>query len=203
MFTKLNASFCWILLAGLAAGSGNSHPAINISFPNYQYQETATSIRDVDFGNLKYHLLGEEVKLRKGRFKKARQIRGTDAIERVEVSLGRVWYFDLRDGQPQRALVSVVFFSAVGSSSNTGILLVFALRDEHPTVTQQLDYDLQAPGTGESFERRLEILTVKARSDDGSAHCCPQHLDVASFKWEQDRFGLKSYKTLALLHPNP
>jgi hypothetical protein len=112
-----------------------------------------------------------------------------------------VWYFDRQDGQPERVLVHFWIVAAEGSSSDTGFLQVLELRNGHPTVTQDFEYDEQAhPWTGVSFNPHTGVLRISVRSDDGSAHCCPEHVDAIWFDWSEDRFKLSRWKQVKVPH---
>lgn len=178
--------------ASQAAGSSSlKYPAaISVTAPMRQYGGSVRSLEDVDFKNRSYSLYGERFHLRNGSFQRDKVIEGTVGTERFDADLDRIWYFDFQDHQPRHALVSLQIEEAVGSSSNTGFLLLFEIVNGHLTITQQFAYELQAPGTGRVFNPKTGWLTIKARANDGSAHCCPQNLETAVFKWQGQNFKL-------------
>lgn len=177
-------------------------PAVEVSFPKRQYTQTADSIRGIDFKNRSLHLSGEKVRLRNGFYQYSGLVAGTDAFFRYAVQLEKVIYFGNQEGGPQMALVSLDFFEAAGSSTDQGIILVFSLIDKRLALLQELTYDRQAPGAGEIFHPRLKILTIKARASDGSAHCCPQYLETARFRWNRTRFELVNRKISPVVVPD-
>lgn len=159
------------------ASSSLKYPAaVRVTSPNGQYRRRVRSLREVDFKNLSYSLSGEHFLLRNGSARGEKVIEGTVATERFDIGLDCIWYFDFQDHQARRALISLWVVEAVGSSSNTGFILLFEIVNGHATITRQFAYDLQAPGTGAVFNPKTGLLRIKARANDGSAHCCPQTL---------------------------
>jgi hypothetical protein len=157
------------------------------------------SIKEIDFKNLNYNFLGERIRLRNGSMRgTARPLKGEESPPRLEVTLKWVRYFDLQDGRPLHALISVEFFSVSGSSSDREFVLLFGIMDSHPVIEQQFDYDLQALGAGDAFDEKTGILTIKARAQDGSPHCCPQNLEADEFKWQGQRFTLMDRKIMSV-----
>jgi hypothetical protein len=94
--------------------------------------------------------------------------------------------------------VALNWLACGGSCSNDELLFVFAVENGHTVITQELDFDVQAAGAGTWFNAASGKLTIKARSDDGSAHCCPQHIDVVSFRWSGDKFELEKSQTVPI-----
>jgi hypothetical protein len=37
---------------------------------------------------------------------------------------------------------------------------------------------------------------VKARSDDGSSHCCPERMDIGVFRWTGKKFEIDKSETV-------
>jgi hypothetical protein len=143
----------------------------------------ASSIRQIDFANLNFYAFGEKgsheppLRLRHGLFKSHKR------YELTEVKLKKVWYFG-----SEKAIAAFDFFSCGGSCSDESIIQLFELRDGHLRIIQQLEYDLQAPGTGERFDAKTGELFITARADDGSAHCCPENVDHVRFRWNGRQF---------------
>ena len=173
--------------------------AVNVAFPQYEYKSDVHSIREIDFKNFQYRLLGERVRLRNGLMNgDARRLEGENVRIHLEVTLKHVWYFDFHDDQPRHALISLNFFSVGASSSERGFLLLFEIINGHPVITQQFDYDRQAPGAGDNFNWKLGILTIKGRADDDSPHCCPENLETDAFRWRGQKFALRTRKITKL-----
>src|SRR5205823_6674288 len=118
-----------------------------------------------------------------------------------DIELNKVWFFRDPDTRFQKALVSLWITGAGGSSFNEGILLLIEIRDGRAVVTQELDYDLQAPNTGDSFDPSKLAIRIRARSNDGSTHCCPENVDLVTFKWKGGQFAQVSSRTIALKKP--
>ena len=160
----------------------------------HRYMDSIDSIQKLDFTNLQYFIgdctSGELFQLRNGKAE-TRFNFGFDKF-----SLEHVYYFRPGRTEHEAALVEIRHFYGGGSSSQDGLLLVFQIDDGGLVVTQQLVYDQQAKGTGTGFDSVTRILTVRARSNDDSAHCCPKSIDVVILKWNGKAFEEKSHRTL-------
>lgn len=167
-------------------------PAVSVTFPNYKYDVAVASLKEFDFKNQKYPLLGSFRKLKNGEYKKDTWPKGGDE----EIKLEKVQLFDDVYGKSTHALLEFDCFSAGASSSDEGVLLVISLRDNKPAIVQELEYDRQADTIGDKFDPKTGRLIVTARSDDGTPHCCPEHVDIVTFKWNGQSFTRVSVKTV-------
>ena len=77
-----------------------------------------------------------------------------------------------------------------------GLLQVIEVENRRLVVNQQLTFDRQAPGTDADFDPKTATLTVRARSNDDSPHCCPKSIDVVTFRWDGKKFVEKSHRTI-------
>jgi len=157
-------------------------------------KEPVDSIRKVDFKNFRYSVVEGEThssfRLRDGKFKRRFDVGGE------EISLDHVFYFRGNSAGPEWALVQLDWISAVGSSTGEGVLQVFKFEDKVLFMTQQLTYDLHARGTGMDFNPKSGTLTVRARTNDDSPHCCPRSLDIVTYRWDGKSFKQKSHKRI-------
>jgi len=178
----------------IAPGGLKYSPAVNSTALRCRYVGSFESIRKVDFVNLYYYdgdgKTGDLFQLRNGKVKVKYPI-GAE-----EITLDRVYYFRPSKAEPEAALVQLEWFSAGGSSSMDCVLYVFQLDEGSLVATQRLSFDLQAEGTGTDFARASNTLTVRARSNDDSAHCCPRSIDIVTFKWTGKKFTEVSDRTI-------
>ncbi|MGO9642158.1 MAG: hypothetical protein ACLP1Y_12745 [Candidatus Acidiferrales bacterium] len=197
------SAITWLVLAFaslLFAAQPNDSPAVDIASPNYQYKLTVHSFKELDFHNFALVIFDYDgrnprtVHLRNGKYEKSWSSR--EGL--MSVSLGEVHYINASNREPQYALLDIGDIEGLGSSTNTGILQVVRLKDNHIKVVQQLSYDLQAPGTGVTFNPETGILLITGRSNDDSAHCCPKSVDVMTFKWTGASFRLQSFDSHSL-----
>ena len=186
-----------VALVGFALMLANAADctSVIVTSPDVRYPIQAASVREVDFKNLSYKLgkSNSWFQLRDGICTKeyGDGVREPHSME--EVSLYEVSYFDLdQKGKPQHALVVLNYLTIAGSSSEEGVIQVFGIRNDRLVMIQQFAYDRQAPGTGETFDRAAGVLTVTARTDDQSAHCCPKSIDIVSYRWIVDRRGIST-----------
>lgn len=163
-------------------------PSVIVEFPAYVYGQNFTSLDKIDFENFRYRLDKNEplVRLRKGRYEHTEKDQGGNYLWYEREALERVWRIP---ADRPSALVMLDSFSAGGSSSDDAVLQLFQLgTDGKLVLVQQLTFDRQADGTGVAFNTVTHELTITARSDDGSAHCCPEHVDVVKYRWGGGRF---------------
>jgi hypothetical protein len=156
------------------------------------------SIREVDFKNLQVVIFDanahpwQQFRLRKGDWQ-----RDTGLVF-DEVSVGGIYYFKGPHDTTERALLELYWFSAAGSSSQMGILLVFEVRGGDLFATQQITYDQHAPGTLDRFYPDGRVLIVLGRTADDSPHCCPISLTEVTFEWNGKEFQIRSVQKLLL-----
>jgi hypothetical protein len=171
-------------------------PSVSSIALRYWYIGSFESIRKVDFANLYYYdgngKTGALFQLRQGDVQVKYEIGGE------EIHLDRVDYFRPSTTEPEAALVQLRWFSHGGSSSMDCLLLVFQIDEGSLVLTQELRFDLQAEGTGTDFDRASNTLTVRARSNDDTPHCCPKNIDVVTFAWTGKAFEEKTHRTIPI-----
>jgi hypothetical protein len=146
-----------------------------MSAPDYRYSVSASSLDQVDFKNLRVFFQPGDpsdrgVALRKGKFRKHLQ----GGYE--EVSLESVEFFKSQSGNEQFALISLYWMDCGGSCTTLGKIQVFALREGHPRIIQQIEYDRHAEGTSDSFKPWNGHLVIVGRGNDDSAKLLSQTL---------------------------
>lgn len=165
-------------------GVFRQRPAVSIDSSSHRYPAKVASVRGLDFKNWKYPVAANlAFQLHNGKLHK-------DVPSHTDVTLKNIWYFD------SRALVTLDLLSCGGSCSDQHLLYLFAIEDGHPAIQQTIGFDVQVEGAGQWFDPGLRTLTVKARSDDGSAHCCPEHMDVVVFRWTGKKFEIDKSETI-------
>jgi hypothetical protein len=189
--------FCFLLLVVVAAAqnpsSPSSGPSVVVSFPNTLHRVQAEDICAVDFRNIQLKRDAMTARqLSKGKY----DYRGTDGFE--SVSLDEVHCFDVQGGV-RYAVVESMWTTGHGSSNDDCVVQVFTLRSGHPLVVQQFDFDCHALSTGSTFHSKSKKLTIRARTDDDSPHCCAKTLDVLSYLWHNDKFERQSFRRVPAL----
>lgn len=172
--------------------------SFDVSYPNFTYQITVPSLRQLNFKNLKVFWspgdkLERGVELHNGTFERSH----VDDFERVE--LDSVDFLDSPDKKSTSAVISLDWIDCGGSCTHVGIAQVFEIRRGRPTVTQRIEYDRSALGTGQSFNEMTRILHIIGRTDDHSPNCCPENLDVMRFDWDGGKFVFKAARTVPSL----
>lgn len=79
-----------------------------------------------------------------------------------------------------------------------GYVIVFELRGGGLVATQEVTYDRQVPGAGETFSPQTGVLVVTGRFEDNAGHCCPDAAVVATFKWQGSAFRVQNVKKKAV-----
>lgn len=173
--------------------------SVDTIIKTHVYAQAADSVHSVDFKNLRLVVFDGNKEtnylLRDGKYSKART--NEDPFFE-EVALESAYYFDYAAQKAGHALVVFDDSAASGSSTDDGIVQVFAIKRGHPVVLQQFRFDKQAPGTEVKFDAGKNILTITARSRDDSAHCCPENIDRAVYRWNGSTFELQNCRTIAL-----
>ncbi|MGD0801801.1 MAG: hypothetical protein ABR906_10840 [Terracidiphilus sp.] len=148
--------------------------------------EPVSSLTDVDFTNRSYRLNNTELQIKSGVY----HYQQDGGFEDIKVR--EIWFLkDPRDGA-QYAVVSLYDVSGGGSSNDEGIVQVFTVANKRLELVQELNFDEQASGSGVKFDSNSRCLTIRARSNDDSPHCCATNLDVADFVWSGRGFTLTS-----------
>jgi hypothetical protein len=167
-------------------GQSISDVAVSLDSPEVDY-ESVSRLEMVDFNNREYDFRGRKVDISGGVYK---QTPSTTSFGSDDIRVNNVWRIGARNGQPEVAVVSISETSCGGSCSSEGYVFVFAVKNDQLSIVQRLEFDAHAGGVGAWFDSVSGHLTIRARSRDGSANCCPMNLDVADYLWSGSEFTL-------------
>jgi hypothetical protein len=187
-----------LLLAGTQAAAPQPKfpSAVDVVVPNVEYGRHIDSLRHVDFRDFDLVIVDgkrhEHFLLTNGEYREREDLGGT------EVSLGTVQFFGAKGSRPNYVLLTIEKLDWGGSSSNTGIVQLLIHQYDRLRIVQQFTFDLQAPGTGSIFDVKSGSLVIKARSNDESAHCCRQHIDIVHFQWTGQSITQQATATVAI-----
>jgi hypothetical protein len=155
----------------------------------YSFPGTFSSIRKVDFRNLRFPssdpILGS-FSLKNGHYKH-------DARDdHQSLDLDSIHYLgESTAPSGDSALVLLSWFEAGGSSSQEGVARVFTLSGSRLRVVQEIGWDthFRAGRPTESFDPATNTLVIRsAHYIPGDAHCCVSAMDVVTFRWDGARF---------------
>jgi hypothetical protein len=164
-----------------------SVPAVSVSHPNRALELTANrGVCGIDYLNTPVTAGGRTVPLRDGKYEQQ------DNIGSESVTVEHTFCLD-RD-LAEHAVLATDWVGCGASCHSSGIVQVFELRDDHPVLVQQIDFDSDAKGAGTTFDDETRTLTITGRSNEESPHCCPKSLDVVMYRWEGQQFVQSSYK---------
>lgn len=164
---------------------------ITITYKPRLFAADVTDIAKMGLANRQAVLLDhgkvlEKVKLKQGRGTKTTRLGEEGYSEKTEVQIG--WQKSL--GQDHRlAYYEWGWYAA--SSSQSGVVQVFELRDGKVSITQQIDFDMHHGGhaVGASFDPNSRTITVRSvpyESPDG--RCCPTYINIVTFRWDGQLF---------------
>lgn len=85
-----------------------------------------------------------------------------------------------------------------GSSSQSNVVQVLGCRDGRQTILQQISNDAHSQHAGADYDVQTGVLIVKSVNYGEGAHCCPEKLDVVTFKWTGEAFEQAGWKTVAM-----
>lgn len=156
------------------------------------FASDVSSFNQMNFGNSRAVYIepdghkGEWQTLRKGRGK-TKHISHYGVFEGAEdVILGWSRQVDF-----EHVVVDYGWIWTGGSSSQSDVVQVFELRDGKVFITQQIEADTHGGGTaaGATFDQKTKQLIVKSvELDSPRGRCCPTHLNIVVFRWEQGKF---------------
>jgi hypothetical protein len=168
-----------------------SVPAVTVSKPNRVLEQITDSVCRVDFRNSRM-FLGDDwsAALTNGSYEKHAD------LESQYVDLKNLFCFDGGAGSGERTLVTTEWRGCGADCQITGVVQVFELRNSHPAIIQQIEFDSKAQGTGATFDPVSLTLTVTGRGkhEEDEAECCPKNLDIVTYRWEGQQFVQSSYK---------
>lgn len=191
----------WFVFVGsFSVASSHTNPTYESCAPNYNYFEEVITVRDIDFRNLKFGRLCDKspefFRLVHGKSK----VRSSyDGLVHDQAGLVAVHYFDLESGEPRFALATFWYITVGGSSSPSGVIQVFEIKDNHPAVIQQIEYNIRGEGARSTFNPKRGTLTVW--SVHSWEHCCPKTLDEEHFTWTDSNFVLTGYRSVPMPQP--
>ena len=174
-------------------------PTVDVSYPDFTYPSEPCTFTLRHFRNMRTYIwYGHRVRdsgtLRHGKYeRKWTPARGYSGAELV-------WLRVPRSSRPDSEL-AVVLYSwdwVGGSSSQSDVVQVFGCRDDHLVVLQQISNDAHGLQGGVNYDVRIGVLTIKSVRYGSGAHCCPEKLDIVSFRWTGAKFHRVAWKTVPM-----
>jgi hypothetical protein len=140
-----------------------------------------------------------QIHLRNGEW----QYRMANSYNKTEIR--GIYYFKGLHEDTEHALLELQDIAVGGSSTDTGIFLVFEVRDGELYTTQQIEYDDHSLGTFARFFPEGGWLFILGRTADSSPHCCPDSYTDVILEWDGKEFQVRNAEKLLLEKkaPNP
>jgi len=176
--------FLFPFVHGDACAREKKPPTIEVSFPNYSYPKTVTSLRRLDVKNDEVIVFGDKgmsdfhAHLRGGAYEKLHKI-GGDSLEFEWMK-----YMGSDSAEPDCAVAYYIWSMWAGSSSAYGVVQLLHIEDGHLKVVQQILFNLRGSEKAGAFlNAKLNALTIRGVND--WEHCCPTGLDVVKFRLKE------------------
>ena len=186
-----------LVIASLATKSvakdqQQTRPSIDVLNLNYRYRRAFSTLQAVDHSNFDYNLFsntGERLLLA--------EVRNGKYDSRPSQPYGSDWVrLEWVQFVGSYAVVALSWVSTSGSSSDYGVVQVFALRHEHPVVVQQLMFNARGCGSRSTFDVAARKLTIKGVH--GWEHCCPTTLDTVTYSWTGSSFTQQTVESIPI-----
>ena len=174
-------------------------PTVEISYPRFEFPDKGCDVSIQHFRNspayfLEGNSVSESVHLQNGSFER----RETGNYESANLS----WVQQSTAEDQRIAIVAYRWMWAGGSSSQSDVIQVLECDKGRFVVLQQILNDAHSDQAGAKYDASAGILTVRSVRYGSGAHCCPESLDVVTFKWTGKSFQRISWKTIKMPAPS-
>lgn len=201
MLSRLIPAIAVLVLAALLFATEQEsadHPTVEISYPRFEFPDKGCDGSIQHFRNTPSYFwqgnsVSESVDLRNGSFER----RETGKYESVNLS----WVQQPTAEDQRFVIVAYRWMWAVGSSSQSDVIQVLECDNGRFMLLQQIVNDAHSEQAGAKYEARAGILTVRSVRYGSGAHCCPEKLDVVTFKWAGKSFQRILWKTIKMPVP--
>ena len=172
---------------------------VEISYPRIELPDRGCDASIQHFRNSPAYFLGssgvsELLNLQNGSFER----RETGSYESASLS----WVQPPTAGDHRIAIVAYRWTWAGGSSSQSDVIQVLECDRGRFVVLQQILNDAHSDQAGAKYDASAGILTVRSVRYGSGAHCCPEKLDVVTFKWTGKLFQRIRWKTIKMPVPS-
>ena len=174
------------------------HPTVEVSYPRFEFPDKGCDVSIQHFRNSPAYFwngnrVSESVDLTNGSFEHPE----AGNYESVNLS----WVQQPTAEDQRFAIVAYRWMWAGGSSSQSDVIQVLECDKGRFMLLQQIVNDAHSDQAGAKYEARAGILTVKSVRYGSGAHCCPEKLDVVTFKWTGKSFQRIRWKTIRMPVP--
>ena len=182
---------------GAAAQERDNVPTVDVFSPDFTYWAepctfTVQHLRNMRAYKFEGRTISDSVRLRDGKYEKK------DEDGYLGADLAWVRLPRSSEAKPDIAIVLYDWEWAGGSSSQSDVVQVFGCKHNRLAVLQQISNDAHSEHAGINYDQRAGILTVKSVRYGAGAHCCPEKLDVVTFRWSGTAFKQIGWKTVPM-----
>ena len=195
----LTAAFGQTSQAPYAAYGDGTGPTFSSSQAGQSYPGSYSSIRQVNFRNLRIPVFdgagkpAGSIAFKNGRYK------SDDHVTQYSEEVDSIHYLSgSSSSEGGSALVLYSWAYVGGSSSQGGSAKVFTVTNGRLRSVQEIGWDthFQAGQPTDSFDPGTRTLVIRsAHYIPGDAHCCVSAMDVVTFRWDGTRFIQTSIQT--------
>lgn len=178
--------------ATVARAQEQQVPAVGESWNVHTYPGRTASLAQLVFAELAVWADNTSYQLHKGVYHHDYR---PQAFGREDVTLEDAALLPSSEAGQQYAVVVFEVVTCGGSCSPTGFVHVLHLHAGRLVVRQQLRFVQEGDGTGAWYDKGNGMLRVVARTNDDTGHCCPTHVDDATYKWTGSAFKLTGWRT--------
>lgn len=199
--SRLIPALVALILAALPFALGQEstdHPTVEISYPRFEFPDKGCDASIQHFRNSPTHFwdgnrVSDSVNLRNGSFERPE----AGNYEYVKLS----WVQQPNSEDQHIAIVAYRWMWSGGSSSQSDVIQVLECDKGRFIMLQQILNDAHSEQAGATYEARTRILTVRSVRYGAGAHCCPEKLDVVTFKWTGKSFQMIRWETIRMPVP--
>lgn len=194
-----------IVLAGITAHaapllSAQEHdgaPNVRVLYPNFALKSEPCVFTVQHLGNIKSYAFQKNPLLRDSAVLYQGKFSTFEMPEHGPASVELAWVQQL----PHQSNVAAALYDwkwIGGSSSQSNVVQVFGCQDGHLTILQQISNDAHSVHAGADYNASTGVLTVKSVNYGAGAHCCPEKLDIVTFKWTDRGFEQVGWETIPM-----
>lgn len=185
------------LAVSVVAAQKHDHATtVAVLDPNFAFESEPCVLTKQHIGNIKSYVFRQGPSVMDTAVLHDGDYSASPTPEHGPASVKLAWVRPVQQSQLAVALFNWEWVG--GSSSQSNVVQVFGCRDGHLTIIQQISNDAQSVHAGADYDAKTGVLIVKLVNYGAGAHCCPESLDVVSFRLTDKGFLPVGWKTIPM-----
>jgi hypothetical protein len=181
----------------LSAQEHKDAPTVDLLHPQFIYKSEPCAFTSQHFGNMSTHVFGKGTAVVDSALLHHGRYHSPDTRERSATSVELTWL--QKPHQQSNLAVALYDWEWIGgSSSQSNVIQVFGCQGGRLSILQQISNDAHSIHAGANYNPETGVLTVKSVRYGAGAHCCPEKLDIVTFKWAGGGFEQISWETVTM-----